>query len=338
MNAATSVQAWDELSAREQTLFARYEELFAGMVDNIDQNFGRLMGALEQLGERDNTIVIFTSDNGASREGEVLGTSEYLSVFARAAGQIDRDYAKLDLLGGPQSWPHYPRGWAMAGNTPFRLYKVNTHAGGHQVPFIISWPKGISSGRRTAGAVRPHHRRAPDDPRAGGRGRAGRARGSGRASSGRRELRGEPGGRLGRLDAPRAALRDGRPPRLLPGRLERGHAASPRRAVQRRGVGTLRSSRRPDGAPRPRRRAPREAEGTGRGVGPGRPRQPGLPPRRPQRPEAAAAASGGRGHGGAADDLPRNPDARARSLADADGPALVHGHLAASTTRPATRG
>ena len=48
--------------------------------------------------------------------------------------------------GGPQSWPHYPRGWAMAGNTPFRLYKVNTHAGGHQVPFIISWPKGISDG------------------------------------------------------------------------------------------------------------------------------------------------------------------------------------------------
>ena len=140
------VQAWDELSAREQTLFARYEELFSAMVDNIDQNFGRLMGALEQLGERDNTIVIFTSDNGASREGEVQGTSEYLSVFARAAGQIDRDYAKLDLLGGPQSWPHYPRGWAMAGNTPFRLYKVNTHAGGHQVPFIISWPKGISGG------------------------------------------------------------------------------------------------------------------------------------------------------------------------------------------------
>ncbi len=140
------VQAWDELSAREQTLFARYEELFAGMVDNIDQNFGRLMQALEQLGERDNTIVIFTSDNGASREGEVQGTSEYLSVFARAAGQIDRDYAKLDLLGGPQSWPHYPRGWAMAGNTPFRLYKVNTHAGGHQVPFIISWPKGTGGG------------------------------------------------------------------------------------------------------------------------------------------------------------------------------------------------
>ena len=140
------VQPWDELNPREQALFARYEELYAAMVDNIDQNFGRLMAALEELGERDNTIVIFTSDNGASREGETGGTSEYLAAFARGAADIDRDYAKLDLLGGPQSWPHYPRGWAMAGNTPFRLYKSTTHAGGHQVPFIISWPKGIGGG------------------------------------------------------------------------------------------------------------------------------------------------------------------------------------------------
>ena len=193
------------------------------------------------MGERDNTIVIFTSDNGASREGEVQGTSEYLSVFARAAGQIDRDYAKLDLLGGPQSWPHYPRGWAMAGNTPFRLYKVNTHAGGHQVPFIISWPKGIGAGgeRRAqyahvtdllptilelAGAD------APAEPERGAH-----------ASSGRRELRGEPGGRLGRLDAPGAALRDDRPPGLLPGGLERGHAAFARRrrSATRSGSSTI---------------------------------------------------------------------------------------------------
>ncbi len=145
------VQPWDGLDPRERTLFARYEELYAAMVDNIDQNFGRLMDALDQLGERDNTIVIFTSDNGASREGETSGTTEYLAAFARAAADIDRDYANLDLLGGPQSWPHYPRGWAMAGNTPFRLYKSTAHAGGHQVPFIISWPKGIGGGGERRG-------------------------------------------------------------------------------------------------------------------------------------------------------------------------------------------
>ncbi len=54
---------------------------------------------------------------------------------------VDADHARLDLIGGPQTTPHYPRGWAMASNTPFRLYKINTHAGGHTVPCIVSWPE-----------------------------------------------------------------------------------------------------------------------------------------------------------------------------------------------------
>ena len=71
------VQVWDELSEREQALFARHMEVYAAMVDRIDQNFGRLVTALEQLGELDNTIIVFLSDNGASREGEVTGTTAY---------------------------------------------------------------------------------------------------------------------------------------------------------------------------------------------------------------------------------------------------------------------
>ncbi len=51
----------------------------------------------------------------------------------------------MDLLGGPQTMPHYPRGWAMASNTPFRLYKINTHAGGHSVPFVVSWPDHLEA-------------------------------------------------------------------------------------------------------------------------------------------------------------------------------------------------
>ena len=68
---------------------------------------------------------------------------------------LDADLARIDLIGGPQTTPHYPRGWAMAGNTPFRLYKINTHPGGHSVPFIVSWPAGASARRRRAGAARP---------------------------------------------------------------------------------------------------------------------------------------------------------------------------------------
>jgi len=137
------VLPWDELSDHEQELFARHMEVYAGMVDNIDQNLGRLVGALDEMGELDNTLFLFTSDNGASREGEVTGTSSYF-VHLLQGDDLDADYGRLDLLGGPQTTPHYPRGWAMLGNTPWRLYKINTHAGGHQVPFIVSWPKRLA--------------------------------------------------------------------------------------------------------------------------------------------------------------------------------------------------
>jgi arylsulfatase A-like enzyme len=141
------VRPWEDLSPRERALFARYMEVFAAMVDNLDQSFGRLRSALEEMGEWENSIVIFTSDNGASREGEEAGTTQYFRLVGLLGRShldtFEEDYERLDLVGGPRSLPHYPRGWAMASNTPFRLYKVNTHAGGHQVPFILSWPARV---------------------------------------------------------------------------------------------------------------------------------------------------------------------------------------------------
>lgn len=154
------VEGWDALEPRERRLFARYMQVFAAMVDSVDQNFGRLRAALEALGQWDNTIVLFTSDNGASREGEARGTSQYFRVLRPVGTEdtFDDDYPRLDLVGGPRTTPHYPRGWAMAGNTPYRLYKVNTHAGGHQVPFIFSWPARV--GER--GAIRSQYAHVTD--------------------------------------------------------------------------------------------------------------------------------------------------------------------------------
>ncbi len=103
------VVPWDDLSDRERELFARHMEVYAAMVDRIDQATGRLLAALDDLGERDNTIVIFTSDNGASREGESVGTSSYY-VHLLQGDDVEADHARLDLLGGPQTTPHYPRG------------------------------------------------------------------------------------------------------------------------------------------------------------------------------------------------------------------------------------
>lgn len=136
---ANDVHAWDDLSPDEQRLFARHMEVFAGAVDNIDQNLGRLLHALEEIDELDNTIILFMSDNGASREGEEVGTSAYY-VHLLQGDDVQADLARIDEMGGPKTTPHYPRGWAMVGCSPFRLYKLNTHAGGHSVPFLVSWP------------------------------------------------------------------------------------------------------------------------------------------------------------------------------------------------------
>ncbi|MGH9138834.1 MAG: arylsulfatase [Acidimicrobiales bacterium] len=148
--AGFDVDPWDDLTPKQRTLFARYMEVYAAMVSSIDETFGRLRAALEALDEWDNTVVLFLSDNGASREGESIGTSAYFrSLQAHALRTADEavevDASRLDLIGGPQTLAHYPRGWAMTSNTPFRLYKTNTHAGGHSVPLVMSWPDGLAT-------------------------------------------------------------------------------------------------------------------------------------------------------------------------------------------------
>ncbi|MFJ6214227.1 arylsulfatase [Streptomyces sp. NPDC092296] len=163
--AGQEVGPWDELTPDQQRRYARYMEVYAAMVDNVDQNLGRLLDTVEALGELDDTIVVFTSDNGGTGEGGAEGTRSYFSRFTHHPGlpgdwqpDVDRD---IDLIGGPQSLVHYPRGWGMGSNTPFRLYKGQTYAGGVRVPFVVSWPAGLrpSDG---PGAVRPQYQYVTD--------------------------------------------------------------------------------------------------------------------------------------------------------------------------------
>lgn len=151
------VPRWAELDRDTRTLFARYMAVYAAMVESLDASVGRLVHELDVLGVRQDTLLLFLSDNGASREGGAQGTSAYLRTLhdPQSAGDVAADLAHLDEIGGPRAHAHYPRGWAMVSNTPFRLYKITTHAGAHQVPLVVSWPGHV----RDPGAIRSgyHH-------------------------------------------------------------------------------------------------------------------------------------------------------------------------------------
>lgn len=141
------VPAWDGLDEDRRALYARHMEVYAAAITAIDDSVARVIAHLKRIGEYDNTIIVFTSDNGGTGEGGVEGTRSYFSQFTAGAdlpadwvADVPRD---LDDLGGPRVHGHYPRGWAHASNTPFRLYKGSVMEGGVHSPLIVSWPAGL---------------------------------------------------------------------------------------------------------------------------------------------------------------------------------------------------
>ncbi len=149
------VRPWDELPPDERRFAARLQEAFAAFLDHTDHQIGRLLRFLEELGELDNTLLFLLSDNGASQEGGATGVLDEFRWFNGIPEDVSAAVERLDEIGGPRSHSNYPWGWAMAGNTPLKRYKQNTHAGGVRDPLIVHWPARI----RDAGGVRPqfHH-------------------------------------------------------------------------------------------------------------------------------------------------------------------------------------
>jgi len=136
---------WDTLDATQKRVYARYMELYAGQISNLDANVGRLLTSLEQGGWRDNTLVVVFSDNGASAEGTPTGTPNVLASAIGHPVPLDGAAKLYDVMGTDPTFPHYPVGWACTSNTPFRLYKQYAHLGGVADPLIISWPKRIAA-------------------------------------------------------------------------------------------------------------------------------------------------------------------------------------------------
>ncbi len=146
-----SMASWDSIPAAEKPFQRRLMEVFAGFVEHTDAQVGKLVNGLEELGLRDNTLILYIwGDNGSSAEGQQGSVSELLAQN-NIPNTIEQQLTALQTLGGletlgsPKVDNMYHAGWAWAGGTPFRSTKlVAAHFGGTRNPLVISWPRGIT--------------------------------------------------------------------------------------------------------------------------------------------------------------------------------------------------
>ena len=151
--------AWDSLSENEKKLYARQMEVYAGYQENADHNAGRLLDAVAEMGEADNTLVFYIfGDNGASLEGTVTGSFNGMTLSSGIILTPDQQLSLLGQYGGLDAWgtnayaPHYAAAWAWAGNTPFQWGKqIGSHLGGTRDGMVLAWPGRITDtgGRRS---------------------------------------------------------------------------------------------------------------------------------------------------------------------------------------------
>ena len=147
-----ALPAWDSLSESERKLYARQMEIYAGYLENADWNVGRLLDAIEEMGELEHTLVIYIfGDNGASMEGTITGTFNELTMQNGIALSPEQQLSLIENYGGLDAWgsdafaPHYAAAWAWAGNAPFQWGKqVASYLGGTRNPMVVSWPERMT--------------------------------------------------------------------------------------------------------------------------------------------------------------------------------------------------
>jgi arylsulfatase A-like enzyme len=147
------LEAWETLTPDERRLNARLMENFAGYLAFTDHEVGRLIDAIHASPDGDNTLIIYiVGDNGASSEGGPTGTVNEVAALSGFPATTESMLEHFDEIGGPTTEPHYPMGWAWAGNAPFQWVKqVASHLGGTRNPMVISWPARITD----TGGIRP---------------------------------------------------------------------------------------------------------------------------------------------------------------------------------------
>lgn len=140
-----AIKDWNKLTADEKRLFARQMEIYAAFGEYADFEIGRLVQAIESLGQMDNTLVFYIpGDNGASADGSMNGLFNEMTFFNKVDENVSDILKHIDDLGGPMTYGHYAAGWAVAGDTPFTWTKaVASNYGGTRNGMVIRWPRGI---------------------------------------------------------------------------------------------------------------------------------------------------------------------------------------------------
>ncbi len=141
------LRAWDSLNDRQKELYAHMMEVYAGALSHMDYQINRILDAVEETGEMDNTLIFYLmGDNGASAEGSPDGLLNEMTFFNNIQVPFEDTYAHMDELGGPNTFNHYPAAWAHAMDTPFQWTKqVASHFGGTRNGLAVSWPSKIKA-------------------------------------------------------------------------------------------------------------------------------------------------------------------------------------------------
>ncbi len=155
---ADEVRPWDECSDEEKAMFSRMAEVYAGFSEYTDAQVGRIVDYLEESGQLENTIIFYCADNGASGEGSPNGSVNEGKVFGGYPDDVAQNLTMVDKLGTPDTYGHYPTGWAMAFSTPYRMFKRYVYQGGVCDPMVVHWPAGIAA----KGEVRHQYHHATD--------------------------------------------------------------------------------------------------------------------------------------------------------------------------------
>jgi arylsulfatase A-like enzyme len=148
---------WDTLDAESKKLFARQAEVFAGYAAYVDDEIGRVIQAVEDLGKLDNTLIIYiTGDNGTSAEGSTIGTPNVMTSYQGIPVPVPEQMKFYDVWGSAKTYPHMSVAWSWAFDTPFKWTKeIASHFGGTRQGMAIAWPNRI----KDAGGIRTqfHH-------------------------------------------------------------------------------------------------------------------------------------------------------------------------------------